>query len=296
MPRGGRRPGAGRKPRATTAEASSPPAQSLAEAKRHVRRKQRADAIGPPREKPSLLPDAWAKGLTPKEYLFVQEYLIDLNATAAYLRAGFQSQDPGANAARLIKKDRVAQAIAHAMAARSKRIHVDQDRVLMELARIGFADLRRIFETRAGKAPATGIELYLASRKAGDERAFEALPREAQDAWHSAAAAIPPMSGGFFLKSPEAIDDNTAAAISGIEVVTKSVGDGEVEYVHKIKTTDKKGALELMGRHLGMFHEKGAPTGNTGHVVDDKALDDELLARMETLLAKARGKGQGAAA
>lgn len=64
------------------------------------------------------------------------------------------------------------------------------------------------------------------------------------------------------LMNPQDWDDDTAAAIAGIEVVTSSRGkkddDGrsEIEYTHKIKTWDKPKALDAMAKHLGMFDGK----------------------------------------
>lgn len=195
--------------------------------------------------------------LNPRERMFVQEYLIDLNASAAWIRAGYKPNRH--NAARKITEKHIADAVAVEMAARSKRLQVDQDIVLQELVKIGKCDFRKLFEARTAATPVTGVELYLQSRASGEERAFEALPKEAQAAWHAAAARIPPVTGGFFLKSPDAIDDATAGAVAGVEVVTKSAGDGEVEYLHKIKFIEKTGALNLIGRHLGMWSGTGTP-------------------------------------
>lgn len=60
------------------------------------------------------------------------------------------------------------------------------------------------------------------------------------------------------LMDPHGWDDKTAGAIASIEVVTRSAGtngDGEreIEHLAKIKTWDKLGALEKLGKHLGMF-------------------------------------------
>jgi transposase InsO family protein len=76
------------------------------------------------------------------------------------------------------------------MAARSKRIEVEADRVLLEIAQVGLSDLRRLFHE--------------------DGR----------------------------LKRPDEWDDDTAASIASVEVVTRSLGDGKVEYVRKIKFWD----------------------------------------------------------
>jgi phage terminase small subunit len=68
------------------------------------------------------------------------------------------------------------------------------------------------------------------------------------------------------LKPIHQLDDDTAAAISSIEVVTKRIPgpDGEpvkVEYTHKVRTYDKIAALTQAGRHLGMFVDKVAIEG-----------------------------------
>ncbi len=68
------------------------------------------------------------------------------------------------------------------------------------------------------------------------------------------------------LKSIHDLDDDTAAAIQSIEVVTKFLPtkDGEepeIEYVHKVKLADKKGPLELIGKHLAMWTEKHEHSG-----------------------------------
>lgn len=54
------------------------------------------------------------------------------------------------------------------------------------------------------------------------------------------------------------LDDDTAACLSSIEVVTRKAPGGEeaeVEHVAKLKLWDKKGALVDIGKHLGMFKE-----------------------------------------
>ncbi|HEY8161721.1 MAG TPA: terminase small subunit [Methylocystis sp.] len=85
--------------------------------------------------------------LTPRQARFVEEYLKDLNATAAYIRAGYRSRGNSAeaNAARLIRNDKVAEVIEKAKTERSKRNNIDADRVLQELARIAFFDIGKAF-------------------------------------------------------------------------------------------------------------------------------------------------------
>jgi phage terminase small subunit len=89
--------------------------------------------------------------LTPKQQRFVDEYLIDLNATQAYIRAGYKARGAEANSARLIANDKVRSKIDAAKAARAKRTGVTADRVLRELARIGFSDIGHYVVDDAGR-------------------------------------------------------------------------------------------------------------------------------------------------
>lgn len=82
--------------------------------------------------------------LSPKQQRFVEEYLVDLNATQAAIRAGYSPKTAEQQGPRLLGKVGVAQAIAEGVAARSQRTAIDADRVVRELARIGLADLRRL--------------------------------------------------------------------------------------------------------------------------------------------------------
>lgn len=243
MPRGGYRKGAGRKSTkpVLTGQAAPPSVPTLETLKPEVTEKITSRGKG--------------ERLSAGERKFVEEYLIDLNASAAYLRAGYKGDKGGALAARLIGRDRVQRAIQQAMAERTKRVHVDQDRVLTELARIGFADLRRMFEQRESK-PVTAEALYDKCRNTEWTLPFEKLSPAEQSSWKAAAdVASQSAPGGYFLKSPDQLDDDTAAAIAGVEVTTKNIGDGEVEYVHKIRTVDKLGALTTLAKHLGMLKD-----------------------------------------
>lgn len=144
------------------------------------------------------------KELTPKQQAFVSEYLIDLNATQAAIRAGYSAKTSGWIGQQLLAKTHIAAKIQLAVAKREERTEIKQDAVLREIARVAFSDPRKMFE---------------------DNR----------------------------LKSVNEIDDDTAAAISSIKVSTKSNDGGEVEFIHEIKFWSKTAALEMGGKHLGMF-------------------------------------------
>ena len=71
--------------------------------------------------------------LTPKQERFVQEYLVDLNAAQAALRAGYKNPEIGRQ---LITKNNVSSAIQEAKRARSERTEITQDYVLAKLKEI----------------------------------------------------------------------------------------------------------------------------------------------------------------
>lgn len=81
--------------------------------------------------------------MTPKQEQFVREYLIDLNATQAAIRAGYSTKTASAIGEENLRKPEIASAIAVAQTARAERTEITADRVLKELAKIGFADLRK---------------------------------------------------------------------------------------------------------------------------------------------------------
>lgn len=75
--------------------------------------------------------------LTAKQQRFVEEYLIDLNATQAAIRAGYKNSDIGR---RLVTKSHVSEAIQAALSRRSQRVGITQDWVLEELRCIAAAN------------------------------------------------------------------------------------------------------------------------------------------------------------
>ena len=88
--------------------------------------------------------------LTPKQAAFVREYLIDLNATQAAIRAKYSPRTAASIGEENLRKPEIADAIQKAMESRSKRTEITADRVLQELAKIGFSDVRKIFTETGG--------------------------------------------------------------------------------------------------------------------------------------------------
>ena len=157
--------------------------------------------------------------LTAKQLMFCYEYMVDLNATQAAIRSGYSEDTAYSIGPENLKKPVIAKKIKELMNLRSERTEITADRVLVELSKIGFADIRDIFKP-------TG-ELLL----------------------------------------PTEMNDNISAALSSVEVVSSRY-DGVMEYTHKIKLNDKKGALELMGKHLKLFTDKTEVSGpNEGPIM-----------------------------
>ena len=168
--------------------------------------------------------------LTDKQARFVEEYLVDLNAAQAAIRAGYSARTAREQGYQLLQRPDVAAAVEAAQVKRAERTGITADRVLTELAKIGFSDLRKAVSWRAntsevGEDPETGEPTL---------RSFNEVA----------------------LVDSDKIDDDTAAALSEVSQ-TK-------EGALKIKLHDKKGALELLGRHLGLFKDKVEHSGPGG--------------------------------
>lgn len=84
--------------------------------------------------------------LTRKQQRFVEEYLIDLNASQAAKRAGYSEKTSHTIGHENLNKPEIAAAIKDAMGARSARTQVTADRVIEELARVAFSQLSDFVE------------------------------------------------------------------------------------------------------------------------------------------------------
>lgn len=154
--------------------------------------------------------------MTPKRERFIKEYLIDLNATQAAIRAGYSPKTAGQIGEEILKKPEIRAAVKQEMDKRAARIEITADRVLRELASIGFADTTQAVKIKGGNVRVTDTD-----------------------------------------KLPE----DTRRAIAEIrQTVTKEGGS------LGIKFHDKKGALELLGKHLGIWTE-GDGDGDAPQVV-----------------------------
>lgn len=155
--------------------------------------------------------------LTEKQQRFAAEYLVDLNATQAAIRAGYRPKTAGSVGFENLKKPEIAAAIEVAMKAREQSTQITQDRVLQELARIAFFDLRKLY------------------RQDGTLKAMQELDDDA--AAVLAGVDVQEMAGGAAVGGE--------AGLAHVALQTK-----------KVKIPDKVAALGLAMRHLGMFKDK----------------------------------------
>ena len=160
--------------------------------------------------------------LTAKQIRFVDEYLVDFNGTQAAIRAGYSEKTAAATAARLLRNVNIQNEISRRQKDLQKRTEVTQERVVMELARVAFADATDFVQ----------VETRIINR--GDIE----VPIEL--AVHKETAEL---------------SADQRAAIASIKQGANGVD---------IKLHDKIKALELLGRHIGMFNDKLSLSGADG--------------------------------
>lgn len=161
--------------------------------------------------------------MTDKQARFCEEYMIDLNATQAAIRAGYSPKTAQEQSARLLSNVMVQNRLAQLQAEQSRRTGVSADRVVRELAKIAFANASDL------------IDLETASVKLDASR-----------------------------------DD--LAAIQSIKV--KSFGEDGLE--HEVKLADKLRALDLLGKHLGMYKDASEKENAAAQNNDIQTLADLL--------------------
>jgi len=91
--------------------------------------------------------------LSLKQETFCDEYLVDLNATQAAIRAGYSQKTAQEQSARLLSKAIVQDHLSRRMKDRKNRTEITQDSVLKELAKIGFANMMDYMTCLPGQDP-----------------------------------------------------------------------------------------------------------------------------------------------
>jgi phage terminase small subunit len=180
-------------------------------------------------------------GLTKQMRAFVKEYIVDYSGTKAAIRAGYSKKTANPQASRLLAKVSIQEAIGREEKKLQNRYHVTKERILRELAIIGFSD----------------IDDYLTIDKEGTVRinTLEQLPLSSS-------------------KAIKTIKEKKKTMQIG-EDTNISVTDVQTEFT----LHDKIAALQLMGREICMFKEKVSHelTGKDGGPIKVEDYSDEQL-------------------
>ena len=91
--------------------------------------------------------------LNARQQRFVEEYLIDLNATQAAIRAGYSAKRASELGYQLLQKPTVQAAITRLKATISERNEITHDRIMQEWSKIGFLDGRRLCDSDGKPLP-----------------------------------------------------------------------------------------------------------------------------------------------
>lgn len=200
--------------------------------------------------------------LTPKQQRFVDEYLIDLNATQAAIRAGYSPKSAGRFAQELLLKTHIAEAIRDAQVERSERTKITQDDVLKmwhDLAAVDYNEISQLLNVNCRYCW-------------GIDHEYQYTPKEWQRVCESAdkeQASRPPFGGDDF--NHKRAPNPNCPECGGLGNATIHLHDTDRlspqaklayqgakagKFGIEVLTTDRMKALDNIARHLGMFNDK----------------------------------------
>ena len=219
----------------------------------------------PPATAPVPLPKL-ENPLTAIEERFAQEYLIDLNATQAYLRArpGIKHSTADTEGPKLLGIPRVAARIGELKAVRSEKTGITAQRVLQELWRIATADPRELVEHIVGCCRHCHGEGFKFQRTLGEFN----KDREAWQEKGNAPADFDEKGGiGFDPRkapNPECpecfgkgrgrtfLGDTRKLSAAGVALYA---GVKETKEGFEVKMHSKLDALEKVAKHIGLYEK-----------------------------------------
>lgn len=226
-------------------------------------------------------------GLTAKQQRFVDEYLVDLNATQAAIRAGYSADTAGAIGHENLKKPEIQLALQEARKEQQKRTGITADAVLLEIANVAMADARELVEVKTGCCRCCYGEGHKWQRTVGEmNRDREAWVEKGKNpAEFDEAGGIGfnplllpkddcPICGGdgqsrTVLKDTRHLSPRAVALYAGAKQTKEGI---------EVKMHSKLDALEKLAKHLGLYEK------------DNQQKTDPLA----TLLARvASGNGNG---
>lgn len=204
---------------------------------------------------------------------FVDEYLVDLNGGAAYVRAGYKEKGARANACRLLAKPEIQALIAERQKARAERLEIKQDDVLRKLWNIATADSNDLIEhrrlccrycygkgflyQRTANERARDYAAWLASEqeatKKDEERTPTAFDEMGGIGYHKLKEPnqkCPECFGegvsDVFVKDTRFLSRSARALYAGVKITKDGL---------EVKQHSQAEANVKVGQHLGMFKE-----------------------------------------
>lgn len=239
--------------------------------------------------------------LTAKQQRFVEEYLVDLNATQAAIRAGYSVKTARAAGSENLTKPDIAAAITSAQQERATRVEIEADRVLQEVYAIAMADTNGIVSFRRECCRWCWGTNHGYQFRSEDERSFARIefqkrladarkakvPRALQPKFDDGGlgfrakrdphADCPKCDGDGFGRVFIADTRKLPPALKSLYGGVKHTKEGI-----EVKVHPKDKALELLMRHLGLLKEEVQVT-----------VVDELAARLAAARKRRADGNQG---
>lgn len=227
--------------------------------------------------------------LTPKQQMFIKEYLVDLNATQAAIRAGYSEKSAKQIGEQNLSKHDIAAAIQVEMAKRAENTGITAEKVLQELWNIALTDAGELVEHKVGCCRhCWGVDFKYQRTPNEYERALNSFTA-AHRAWETGndayrQANLEPVfneAGGIGFNAtrapnpecPECFGEGVGRVIikdtSNVPSHVKSLFAGvkQTQNGIEIKMHPKDRALEMLGRHLKLFTDQVKHTGDVNNPV-----------------------------
>lgn len=159
--------------------------------------------------------------LTDRQLAFCREYIVDLNATQAAIRAGYSQKTATPTASRLLMKDNIQLEIRKLMDERNQRTDITADRVVQQLARIAFMDIKEFVEW------GTEERNTIVDHDEDGRPVVEKVPHE-------------------FVRLKD------ASAMDGTMIQSVKMG----KYGMIVEFPDRMRAFEMLAKHMGVFDDR----------------------------------------
>lgn len=236
----------------------SQPAKKPTKAKKPVAR-TKATGSGAPNAAPAKL--------EPRQQRFVDEYLVDMNATQAAVRAGYSAKTAQEQGSRLLSKAMVSEAIAAGAKKLSADTGVNAERALKEAWAIATADARELVQVRVGCCRHCYGEGYRFQRTVGemnrDREAWANRGKAAEDFDEQGGIGYDPLRA----PSPECPECGGDGHARTVLMDTRKLspaaaalyaGAKQTKHGIEIQMHSKSDALEKVFKHLGLYKEDNA--------------------------------------